>query len=135
MKGVQGKVCKLLKLFLTICVVFVISIVFIKVDASTTDIDIHLKTKVFSSNNCDYYNGCEDYENYRNIPPSITVLTHGLGGRYYHWSNNSIVNSGDTFAYNSDSIVEKLYQYLNGNMTIYIAEADSNITYNQSNLM
>ena len=127
------KIRKFFTLFLSICIVFLVFTLCIKVDASTSNVDLHTKTKVYSSNNSDYFSGCEDYDDYRNLSPTITVLTHGLGGRYYHWSNNYATTGSGDFAYNSDSIVEKLYQHLNGNMNIYIARADSTITYNHLN--
>lgn len=42
--------------------------------------------------------------------PAITVLMHGLGGDAGDWSNsfNGTKGSGDSFAYDSDSIIEKM---------------------------
>ena len=127
------KIRKFFTLFLSICIVFLIFTLCIRVDASTSNVELHTKTKVYSSNNSDYYSGCEDYDDYRNLLPTITVLTHGLDGHYYHWSNNYATTGHEYFAYNSDSIVEQLYQHLNGNMNIYIARTDSIITYNHLN--
>jgi hypothetical protein len=40
----------------------------------------------------------------QNIEPSITVLTHGLGGDPSHWSNNNI---NQNLEYDPESIIEK----------------------------
>lgn len=109
------------KLFSTIFIVifiFTAFILFNDVSASSNNsIEIHNKTKVNS----------EEYSSYRNSAPSITILTHGLGGQDFHWSN-SITNSG-SFDYNAQSIINKIKNELNGEVSIYIAEAYSDITY------
>ena len=94
------KIRKLFSLFLSVCIIFLVFILCVNVDATASIADLHTKTKVYSSNNSDYYSGCEDYDEYRNLQPTITVLTHGLGGTYYHWSNNFSVDDGKKFAYN-----------------------------------
>ena len=53
----------------------------LSVSALETGDRLHLNTKIYSSNNDDYFNGCEDYDNYVNLAPTITVLTHGLRNR------------------------------------------------------
>ncbi len=119
------------KFFSLIFSIVLIGLVFIfcfDVEASSSIINLHTLTKVYSSNNTDYYDGCEDYDDYRNSSPTITVLTHGLGGRYQNWSNNYGVNGNGDFAYNSNSIIAKLYNHLNGELTIYVAKASSNVT-------
>lgn len=117
------KIRKFLSLFFSECIVFLAFVFCFSLNLGASTIDLHNKTKIYSSNNSDYYSGCEDYNNYSNTLPTITVLTHGLGGSYNHWSNNYALNNSDDFAYNSKSIIEKLYQHLNGNMVIYIAKA------------
>lgn len=46
--------------------------------AGTVD-NLHSQTKIYNSNNTDYFDGCENYADYVNSAPTITVLTHGLG--------------------------------------------------------
>ena len=51
----------------------------LNVFAATMPDSLHTQTKIYSSNNEDYFNGCEDYDDYVKSSPTITVLTHGLG--------------------------------------------------------
>lgn len=82
---------------------------------------LHTQTKIYSSNNDDYFNGCEDYADYVNSAPTITVLTHGLGMSAVGWSNDYNANTGKDFVYNSNSLINKMYERLNGQMTLYLA--------------
>lgn len=91
------------------------------VTASTLD-SLHTQTKIYSSNNDDYFNGCEDYDDYVNSAPTITILTHGLGGYDYHWSNDYSVENGEKIAYNPSSLINKIYEQLDGQMTLYVAD-------------
>ena len=91
------------------------------VSATSTSDNLHTQTKIYSSNNDDYFNGCEDYDDYVNSSPTITVLTHGLGASDFHWSNDYSVNSGMKLAYNSSSLINKIYDKLDGQMTLYVA--------------
>ncbi len=100
------KMRKSLFFFFSECIVFLVFVFCFNVTLGASNVDLHSKTKIFSSNNSDYYSGCENYANYSNTPPTITVLTHGLGGSYSHWSNNYALNNNDDFAYNSKSIIE-----------------------------
>ncbi len=94
----------------------------LKASASETVVNnLHSQTKIYSSNNDDYFDGCEDYDDYVNSAPTITVLTHGLGSSAYYWSNNYSTEDGKKLAYNSSSIINKIYQHLNGQMTLYVA--------------
>ncbi len=98
------------------------------------NLTLHEQTKVYSSNNSDYFNGCEDYANYVNQAPEITVLTHGLGSKACYWSNDISVNNGDELAYNSKSLIDKIYQKLNGNVLIYFAHCDSPTSFQLTQL-
>ena len=95
--------------------------------AATMDsgLSLHEQTKIYNSHNSDYFNGCEDYANYVNESPEITVLTHGLGSKSYYWSNDLSVNNGEQLAYNSSSLIEKICQELKGEVLIYFAKCDS----------
>lgn len=94
----------------------------LSVSALETGDRLHLNTKIYSSNNDDYFNGCEDYDNYVNLAPTITVLTHGLGSHDYYWSNNYSVENGKKLAYNSSSLINKIYENLDGQMALYRAD-------------
>lgn len=131
---------KKLKKVLCLLCVFVISLFFLLGGStnaaaatsavSTNALTLHQKTKIYSSNNLDYFNGCEDYRNYVSAEPAITVLTHGLGSKGYYWSNQKNVNDGKKLVYNSDSLIEKMYQKLDGNMSLYYAQCDSGSSFN-----
>lgn len=55
----------------------------------------------------------------QNIEPSITVLTHGLGGYPSHWSNDSQLQS---IAFDSESIIEQI-RYLDvANTEVFMIE-------------
>ncbi len=92
------------------------------VSATSTSDSLHTQTKIYSSNNDDYFDGCEDYNDYVDSSPTITVLTHGLGASDFHWSNNYNVNGGEKLAYNSSSLINKIYEKLDGQMTLYVAK-------------
>ena len=64
---------------------------------SATD-SLHSRTKIYNSNNVDYFDGCEDYAHYVNSAPTITVLTHGLGSSDYFWRDNYSIENGKEFA-------------------------------------
>lgn len=97
--------------------------------AGTVD-NLHSQTKIYSSNNDDYFNGCEDYADYVNSSPTITVLTHGLNSSAYYWSNDYSVNNGEKLAYNSSSLINKIYEHLDGQMTLYVVSGiDKGGTY------
>ena len=85
---------------------------------------LHTQTKIYSSNNDDYFNGCEDYADYVNSAPTITVLSHGLGMSAVGWSNDYDVEDGKKFVYNSSSLINKMYERLNGQMTLYLAKGE-----------
>lgn len=110
------------KVFIAIIFLFVAVCFYgnnLEVFASETATDsLHLRTKIYNSNNADYFNGCEDYADYVNSAPTITVLTHGLGSSDYFWSNNYSVENGEKLAYNSNSLINKIYQHLNGQITV-----------------
>lgn len=80
------------------------------VDA-TVEEDLHSQTKITSATNTVQ-------------APTVTVLTHGFGANYTHWSNNG---SSDDFAYNSNSIIAKMFIELENNLNIYIADSSSTI--------
>ncbi len=86
--------------------------------SETATNSLHSRTKIYNSNNADYFDGCEDYADYVNSAPTITVLTHGLGLSAYCWSNDYSISNGRTLAYNSNSLINKIYQHLNGQMTL-----------------
>lgn len=119
---------KIKLLIFTFCFVLTCFLLFngnnFKVNAATVadTLTLHKQTKVYSSNNSDYFDGCEDYTSYVNQSPEITVLTHGLGSKGYYWSNSLSVNNGKELAYNSSSLIEKIYQKLNGNLNLYYAQ-------------
>ena len=80
------------------------------VDA-TVEEDLQSKTKITSTTNTVQ-------------APTITVLTHGFGANYTHWSNDG---SSNDFAYNSNSIIVKMFTELENNLNIYIADSNSTI--------
>lgn len=57
--------------------------------------------------------------NKQNVEPSITVLTHGLGGDPSHWSNDGITQ---TLSYDSESIIEKIRGLDVGNTEVFVIE-------------
>lgn len=99
-----------------------------------SNLSLHEQTKIYSSNNSDYFYGCEDYANYANQTPEITVLTHGLGSSGYYWSNDILVDNGEAFAYNASSLIDKIYTKLSGNVSIYFAKCQSETSYQLSQL-
>lgn len=98
----------------------------IEVKASTGEISLHRQTKIYNLDDDGYFNGCENYENYLNSSPTITVLTHGLSSNACYWSNDYNNNLGMNFAYNQSSIINKIYQRLDNEATLYIAGKDVN---------
>ena len=67
----------MLRKFFSLILSFVImSFVFLlcnKVEASGSVLDLHTKTKIYSSNDEDYYDGCEDFNVYDESLPTITA--------------------------------------------------------------
>ena len=67
----------MLRKFFSLILSFVImSFVFLlcnKVEASGFVLDLHTKTKIYSSNDEDYYDGCEDFNDYDESLPTITA--------------------------------------------------------------
>ena len=116
---------KLFKILTFTIIVMVISFVFINTKAVNAENyrDLHSKTKIYESSNEDYYIGCEDYEDYEYSNPAITVLTHGLGGQFYHWSNDFSIKEGEELFYNEHSIIKKIYDRLNDNFYLYYVQA------------
>ena len=96
------------------------------VSATSTSDSLHTQTKIYSSNNDDYFDGCEDYDDYVDSSPTITVLTHGLNASDFHWSNDYNVYGGTELAYNSSSLINKIYEKLDGQMTLYVAKGTNN---------
>ena len=78
---------------------------------ATVEEDLHSQTKITSTTNTVQ-------------APTITVLTHGFGASYKHWSNDG---SSNDFAYNSNSIIAKMFTELENNLNIYIADSNSTI--------
>lgn len=102
----------------------------LNVFAATMPDSLHTQTKIYSSNNEDYFNGCEDYDDYVKSSPTITVLTHGLGSEDYYWSNDYSEKGGSELAYNSSSLINKIYENLDRQMTLYVASGiDKGSTY------
>lgn len=87
--------------------------------------NLHKQTKIYGSNCDDYYTNCEEYDDYIGVLPAITVLTHGLGSQYYYWSNDASINDGESFAFNSNSIINEMFNKLNGEMNLYIANVST----------
>ena len=113
------------KIFIVIIFLFVAVAGFygnMDVFAAGTADNLHSQTKIYNSNNADYFDGCEDYADYVNSAPTITVLTHGLGSKAYYWSNDYSISNGRKLAYNSNSLINKIYEDLEGQMTLYLAE-------------
>lgn len=114
-----------LKFCIALALLFVAVVSFygnsLNVFASESVDSLHLNTKIYSSNNDDYFNGCEDYADYVNSSPTITVLTHGLDSAAYYWSNDYSFYNGSELAYNSSSLINKIYEHLDGQMTLYVA--------------
>ena len=63
--------------------------------------------------------------------PGITIFTHGLGGSAGHWSNefNGTKGSGDSFAYDSNSIIEKMRNSSDSEMDLYRAKTNSSSNF------
>lgn len=90
---------------------------------STSTRSLHERTKIYSQNNDDYFDGCESFSYYKSKTPAITVLTHGYGGNASHWSN-SVTN---TFDYNSASLVTKICEKNKNGIDIYVAKCKTSI--------
>ncbi len=73
------------------------------------NLSLHERTKIYSANNSDYFEGCEDFNDYRFASPAITVLTHGYGGNSSHWSNNYY----GQFVYQEESLITKIVKKSN----------------------
>lgn len=61
--------------------------------------------------------------------PTITVLTHGLGSQSYYWSNRydyvpDESEGEEHIVYNEYSLINRLYQKLDGQMALYVARGD-----------
>lgn len=97
-----------------------------------SNLSLHEQTKIYSSNNPDYFYGCEDYDDYVSQSPEITVLTHGLGSQGHYWSNDISIKDGTILAYNSNSLIDKIYTKLNGNVLIYLAKCDNETSFQLS---
>ncbi len=101
--------------------------------AATNNVsDLHRRTKIYSSRfSSDYYVGCEDYADYYNESPAITVLTHGLNGNASHWSNQG----GSEFAYDSTSLISKIGKKLHNDYDLYVAKGkNGNLELHKVNL-
>lgn len=80
---------------------------------------LHEQTRIFSQLENEYMYGFEDNDYYYNDAPTITILTHGLGGSASHWSNDTI--DPLKFKINTSSIIYKLFEKTNGNIDLYRA--------------
>lgn len=96
--------------------------------ASQSALSLHEKTKIYSSNNSDYFSGCESNDEYKYIEPAITVLTHGFNGNASHWSNTKDSGDGNLF-YNKNSLVNKIALENNNEIDIYVAEVSHDNQY------
>ncbi len=94
---------------------------------SNAQLEIETNTIQFSRK--DYTSLTFDYSltnaNYETENAGITVITHGLGGDASGWSNQSQYGytSNLEFVYDSNSIIEKLRKYTNGD--VYLAKFSS----------
>lgn len=95
----------------------------INVYASEDVLNLHEQTKINNTSNDDYVSGQDNYIDYQNDLPSITVLTHGFGELGYCWSNNS--NKKTQLSYNSSSLINKIFNKMEENAILYIANASS----------
>ena len=86
------------------------------------NLTLHEKTKIYSNNNDDWFEGCEDFSDYKSSAPAITVLTHGYGGDASHWSNDKESN----FAYNRASLITKIAEKNKYNIDVYLACCNKN---------
>ncbi len=120
------KIAKIFLFLITLSLFFVFTRSKYALSASSSN-NLHTNTKIYSSNNNDYFYGCNDYADYVDIQPSITVLTHGFGSRGYFWSNNPTINDGKSFALNESSLVYKIFERLGGDATLYIAKSNCKI--------
>lgn len=59
-----------------------------------------------------------------NIEPSITVLTHGLGGNPSHWSNDNVTQA---ISYDTESIIEKIRGLDVGNTEVYVIQHEKDV--------
>lgn len=129
-KQMKFRIITVLVFMLFVAVGFFNSGLTASASAASTSNSLHTQTKIYSSNNDDYFNGCENYDDYVNSSPTITVLTHGLGSADHYWSNDYNVHGGSTLAYNSSSLISKIYEKLDGQMTFYVASGiDKGSTY------
>lgn len=131
--------CVGLAFCLTIPLVNTISISFAESEAIVQDVDFFSRantynatlteTPVRGSENDTYNSVAYDLSNRRpdaivsTEAPQVTFITHGLGGKASHWSNDS-KNGNWNFAYSDDSIIELLRQKADCN--VYLARLNSN---------
>ena len=87
------------------------------------NLSLHERTKIYSANNSDYFEGCEDFNDYRFASPAITVLTHGYGGNASHWSNNYY----GQFVYQEESLITKIVK--KSNADVYYARCTSQTSF------
>lgn len=92
---------------------------------SSGNLTLHERTKIYSQKNNDYFDGCEDFDDYKYSKPAITVLTHGFGGNASGWSNNP----NCSFDYNEKSLVTKIVNKHN-NTDVYVASCKSETSFN-----
>ncbi|MGM9970965.1 MAG: GLUG motif-containing protein [Anaeroplasmataceae bacterium] len=120
MKFLKTKILAVLFIFVGLLFVFTSTNVYASETSSIAS--LHKQTKIYNSNNDDYFSGCEDYSDYENISPTITVLTHGLGSSASYFSNERGVDNKDFISYNSASIIAKMFDKLQGKLDVYVAD-------------
>ena len=116
-----------------------------EVDKNTIDLQDISCSALYSATNTYNYNDNIDYDDFDIIPgeennelyimhsvsdknnnqvsteaPLLTVLTHGLGGGAYQWSNNG----NDKLGYTDNSILASLFDL--GNSNVYVANIKNN---------
>lgn len=87
------------------------------------NLSLHERTKIYSASNSDYFEGCEEFNDYRFASPAITVLTHGYGGNASHWSNNYY----GQFVYQEESLITKIVK--KSNADVYYARCTSQTSF------
>lgn len=61
--------------------------------------------------------------------PQMTVLTHGLTGGAFHWSNKEVSENVYKFAYSDSSLISQLSASVTGGAQIYWAKMQSHNTF------
>ena len=111
---------KKIKILFALILIFIFTITFNTNIYANNSTNLHEETKIN-----DILNDENNYNNYSNELPSITVLTHGLNSSDFCWSNNQ--STPEVLSYNSASLLKKISNKLNADVIFYVANGNSTL--------